>query len=78
MKKRRLQKREDGLCSGRNQFKRVKNCKKNSLRNKNSKDTIISELFYSYIKREQEYRKTIDDIHNEIARRSSDPFGFLS
>jgi len=34
-------------------------------------------LFYSYIRREQEYRKTIDDIHNEIAKRSSDPFGFL-
>ncbi len=31
-----------------------------------------------YIKREQDYRKTIDDIHLEIAKRSSDPFGFLT
>lgn len=40
---------------------------------------IISSLDSdSFIKREQEYRKTIEDIHNEIAKRSSDPFGFLS
>ena len=32
----------------------------------------------SYIRREQDYRKTIDEIHAEIAKRSSDPFGFLS
>ena len=34
----------------------------------------MSALFCSYIRREQEYRSTIDDMNNEIAVRSSDPF----
>lgn len=38
---------------------------------------ILLTINDSYIKREQEYRKTIDDIRVEIGKRSSDPFGFL-
>lgn len=35
-------------------------------------------LVSSFIKREQEYRKIMGDIRNEITLRSSDPFGALS